>query len=269
MELFYQDIIMQNFWITIINQTKKRILPALCVVIIIAYLFSPLFKISEIWTNILLNIINLIVTIYVTKEISYRWRKTDNINNQKKIAKTAIRHIRTSLKNLISIIKIIDGKMNSTNNNVIVKELKEIRNYIAMMYSAISTSQNDFSELVNEEIQEQDTLEHEIEKILDNINSLKNELQEKEKKEKENIDIINDLKNKISKQEEEISSKAFHLPIINTYSSEWQLPFRSENNNLLENQYNLLENQYNLSKNNEIKAWHNFLLSTTNTDSKK
>jgi len=124
---------------------------------------------SNIWTNILFVVLNLLAAFYISRQVSMWGWLTENSANQKKIAKTAIRHNRGNLTSIVKLIKITKEKTELVDDPLIKQYLKEIKNHLEMIYNGIKNSEADFNEIVNEELKEQNSLEVEISELLEEI----------------------------------------------------------------------------------------------------
>ncbi|RAV27545.1 V-type ATP synthase subunit I domain-containing protein [Sinomicrobium soli] len=184
-------------------------------IIIISYtVFSSLPEKNNttIWVNILFVVLNLLAAFYISRQVALWGWQTDNAANQKRIAKTAIRHNRANLSSIIKLIKIVKEKTESVKDPLIFQYLKEIQNHLEILYNGIKNSEADFYEIVNEELQEQNVLEIEISEILEQKEVLKNELKSTKAEGERYKETIQTLKKAIREKEYEVLSKASELP---------------------------------------------------------
>jgi len=191
-------------------------LVGLAILIIVSYAFistqTDKYPIDSIWVNIIFIILNLLAAFYIARQVSLWGWKTENASNQKKIAKTAIRHNRSNLTSIVKLIKITKGKIEITDEPLTKQYLTEIRNHLEMIYNGIKNSEADFNEIVNEELEEQNTLEFEITELLDEIDDKNKELNQKNSQQKEDKEIIKELHQTIKEKEREIATKVSNLP---------------------------------------------------------
>lgn len=211
---------------------------AISILIIISYtVFSAYPEKAEnqnIWVNILFVVLNLLAAFYISRQVALWGWQTDNASNQKKIAKTAIRHNRGNLSSIIKLIKITKEKIELVKDPLIVQYLKEIKNHLEMIYNGIKNSEADFNEIVNEELKEQNLLEVDILGLLEEIEQKNNDLKTKESEQQSDKEMIKSLKNAIKVKENELGRKMSSLPF-------------GESSYLSGSTYNLLDNQINLS----------------------
>lgn len=77
----------------------------IAILIIFAYtVFSSSPEITEnknTWINILFIVLNLLTAFYISRQVALWLWKAENVSNQKKIAKTAIRHNRGNLTTIV------------------------------------------------------------------------------------------------------------------------------------------------------------------------
>lgn len=142
----------------------------LCIFVILIYLTyaSEILGGEEaktVITNIAFALMNVFASIFIAYKISIWGWNSENAKNQKKLAKTAIRHIRGYLTLILKIQKNTSEKI-SDNRAKDNRDLQELNNHLDILFSGIQSSENDFKELVNEEFQEQNTLENSISEIL-------------------------------------------------------------------------------------------------------
>lgn len=189
------------------------------ILIIVAYTFisiKPDKTISEnIWINILFIVLNLLAAFYISRQVALWGWQSQNSTNQKKIAKTAIRHNRANLVSLIKLMKITREKIDIVDDPLIKQYLKEIKNHLEMIYNGIKNSEADFNEIVNEELKEQNLLEFEISGLLDEIEEKSSELSEINNQSQEDQETIIGLKLEIKQKESELSRKVSNLPFGN------------------------------------------------------
>jgi hypothetical protein len=179
--------------------------------------FTSMGQVRGIATNTMFAIINLFATVYISKKISVWGWQTENIENQKKIAKTSIRHIRNYLTSILKLLKITNEKVEISKDELNKQFFKEIKNHLEILYSGVKQSESDFKEIVNEELQEQNLLETEISGILDTLQEKNEKLKELEQKTTDKTTEIESLRKEIKKLKEEVSSKSISLPFGNSF----------------------------------------------------
>ncbi len=163
-------------------------------------------------TNVLFTIINLLSAFYIARKVSMWGWITDTSNNQKKIAKTAIRHNRGNLASILKLIKITKDKIDKVDDKLTQQYLQEIENHLEMIYNGLRNSEADFKEIVNEEMKEQNALEVEISDLFNEIESKSNQLAELSKASNEKDGKITELKKQLREKETELNSKISSLP---------------------------------------------------------
>jgi hypothetical protein len=171
---------------------------------------------SNIWTNILFVVLNLLAAFYISRQVSMWGWLTENSANQKKIAKTAIRHNRGNLTSIVKLIKITKEKTELVDDPLIKQYLKEIKNHLEMIYNGIKNSEADFNEIVNEELKEQNSLEVEISELLEEIERKNYEVKEMESVQQSDKETIKKLRQTIREKENELSLKVSNLPFGST-----------------------------------------------------
>ena len=175
---------------------------------------------KSVWTNILFTIINLLAAFYIARKVSLWGWLTDMTNNQKKIAKTAIRHNRGNLASILKLIKITKEKVDKVEDELIKQYLKEIQNHLEMIYNGLQNSEADFREIVNEELKEQNTLEVEISDLFNEIEQKAKIISELSDTKEEKEGEIENLKKQLRDAEKELSTKISSLPFgANSFSS--------------------------------------------------
>tara|TARA_B100000787_G_C16161245_1_gene281494 strand:+ start:119 stop:910 length:792 start_codon:yes stop_codon:yes gene_type:complete len=193
---------------------------SISILIIVAYTVISIKQdktISEnIWVNVLFIVLNLLAAFYISRQVALWGWQTENSTNQKKIAKTAIRHNRGNLTSLVKLLKITKEKIEIVEEPLIKQYLKEIKNHLEMIFNGIKNSEADFNEIVNEELKEQNSLEVEISELLDEIEQKGTELKEINSQSQEDKETINNLKLKIKEKESQLSLKVSSLPFGNT-----------------------------------------------------
>jgi hypothetical protein len=211
---------------------------AISILIIISYtVFSANPDKAEnqnIWTNILFVVLNLLAAFYISRQTALWGWQTDNAANQKKIAKTAIRHNRGNLTSIVKLIKITREKIELVEEPLTVQYLKEIRNHLEMIYNGIKNSEADFNEIVNEELKEQNSLEVDILDLLEEIEHKNEDLKTKESEQQSDKETIKNLKRTIKNKENELGLKMSSLPFGST-------------SYLSGSTFNLLDNQNNIT----------------------
>lgn len=171
---------------------------------------------SNIWANILFVVLNLLAAFYISRQVSMWGWLTESSVNQKKIAKTAIRHNRGNLTSIVKLIKITKEKIELVDDPLIKQYLKEIKNHLEMIYNGIKNSEADFNEIVNEELKEQNSLEIEISELLEEIERKNNEVKEMESVQQSDKETIKKLRQTIREKENELSLKVSNLPFGST-----------------------------------------------------
>lgn len=150
------------------------ILVPLGILSIIFYVFFSsgvvLKDLSNPLCNVLLSIVNLIFTFYMTFKISYANLQKDYTTNQKKLAKTSIRHLRASQLELINLDKLIKEKAALSDNELIKQYLGDIGMHIKNIANRIILSEYDFKGIVGEELKEENDV---LSRILESISQLK------------------------------------------------------------------------------------------------
>lgn len=211
---------------------------AISILIIISYtVFSANPDKAEnqnIWTNILFVVLNLLAAFYISRQTSLWGWQTDNAANQKKIAKTAIRHNRGNLTSIVKLIKITKEKIDLVEEPLTVQYLKEIKNHLEMIYNGIKNSEADFNEIVNEELKEQNSLEVDILDLLAEIEQKNEDLKTKENEQQSDKEMIKNLRKTIKDKENELGLKMSSLPFGST-------------SYLSGSTFNLLDNQNNIT----------------------
>ena len=175
---------------------------------------------KNVWTNILFTIINMLAAFYIARKVSLWGWLTDMTNNQKKIAKTAIRHNRGNLASILKLIKITKDKVDKVDDELIKQYIKEIQNHLEMIYNGLQNSEADFREIVNEELKEQNALEIEISDLFNEIEQKTKIIRELSESHDEKEDEITALKKQLKKAEKELNTKISSLPFgLNSFSS--------------------------------------------------
>lgn len=193
---------------------------AISILIIISYtVFSAKPDKAEnqnIWVNILFVVLNLLAAFYISRQTALWGWQTDNAANQKKIAKTAIRHNRGNLTSIVKLIKITKEKIDLVEEPLTVQYLKEIKNHLEMIYNGIKNSEADFNEIVNEELKEQNSLEVDILDLLAEIEQKNEDLKTKENEQQSDKEMIKNLRKTIKDKENELGLKMSSLPFGST-----------------------------------------------------
>jgi hypothetical protein len=193
---------------------------AISILIIISYtVFSAKPDKAEnqnIWVNILFVALNLLAAFYISRQTALWGWQTDNAANQKKIAKTAIRHNRGNLTSIVKLIKITKEKIDLVEEPLTVQYLKEIKNHLEMIYNGIKNSEADFNEIVNEELKEQNSLEVDILDLLAEIEQKNEDLKTKENEQQSDKEMIKNLRKTIKDKENELGLKMSSLPFGST-----------------------------------------------------
>jgi len=195
---------------------------SISIVIVILYIFFSSSIVTQqelshtVVTNTLFSIINLLAAFHIARKVSLWGWKNETITTQKKLAKTAIRHNRGSLASILKLIKITREKIEIIQDDLTKQYVIEIKNHLEMIYNSLKNSEADFNEIVNEELKEENVLEIEISKILDDIQLKSNQLKELEENSAEKEDEIKDLKQQLQEKELELSTKVSSLPFGNT-----------------------------------------------------
>lgn len=188
----------------------------IAIMIIVAYTIISVqpqkTETNNLWVNILFIVLNLLAAFYISRQVALWGWQTDNAANQKKIAKTAIRHTRGNLTSIIKLIKITKEKIDLVEDPLTKQYLKEVKNHLEMIYNGIKNSEADFNEIVNEELKEQNLLEVEISELFAEIEQKSNDLKEKEGQQQADKETIKKLKQTIKEKESELSYKVSSLP---------------------------------------------------------
>jgi len=182
-------------------------------------------------TNVLFTVLNLLSAFYIARKVSLWGWQTDTTNNQKKIAKTAIRHNRGNLASILKLIKITKDKVSKVEDELTKQYIIEIQNHLEMIYNGLRNSEADFKEIVNEEMKEQNALEVEISELFNEIESKSKQLEKISKDVDEKDDKITELKKQLREKELELSTKVSSLPFGSTLSSGSTISFLDSSNN--------------------------------------
>ncbi|MCT4622954.1 MAG: hypothetical protein N4A46_04965 [Schleiferiaceae bacterium] len=167
---------------------------------------------KTVWTNVLFTIINLLSAFYIARKVSMWGWLTDTTNNQKKIAKTAIRHNRGNLASILKLIKITKEKIEKVDTQLTEQYLLEIQHHLEMIYNGLRNSEADFKEIVNEELKEQNAIEVEISELFTDIENKSNTIEELAKTTDKKEEQIVKLKQQLRDKENELSEKITSLP---------------------------------------------------------
>lgn len=195
----------------------------LCLLTIIAYVIysSQILQGKSIETviiNITFALLNIFATIYIASRVSLWGWNSDNVKNQKKLAKTAVRHIRGYLTQIIKIQRIISKKLEEDRDKD-KRDLKEINNHLEILFTGIKSSEADFKEIVNEELKEQDVVEKEIGKILEELEDKNNELENLKQDKDSSNKKVKELEKSVSKLESDLHRSKNKLLFDNPYLS--------------------------------------------------
>jgi len=206
---------------TFIDFLYKYVVLILCFVAIIIYLIysSEVLKTNEsetIIVNISLSLLNLFATIFIATRISMWGWQNENLKNQKKVAKTSIRHIRGYLTQILKIQRIILSKIEDK-DSLDKRDLEELYNHIDILYSGIHSSEIDFQELVSEELIEQNQAEIEVMKILTELSGTKKELKSLKENETDNQENIEKLLKKVKSLEHDLEIEKSKFNFSNPY----------------------------------------------------
>jgi len=163
-------------------------------------------------TNTLFTIINLFAAFYIARKVSLWGWQSNTTDNQKKIAKTAIRHNRGSLASILKLIKITRNKLDKVEDELTKQYIVEIKNHLEMIYNGLKNSEADFNEIVGEELKEQNILEVEISDLYNEIETKSNKLNEISSFANDKDEEIADLKEQLRQKENELSTKISRLP---------------------------------------------------------
>ena len=210
-------------------------------------------------SNVLFAILNMIVTIYTSFRISYFSFLRQNEENQKKVAKTSIRHIRNYLVQVHNLISIIEEKSSIVSDDLFKQHLLEIENHLKNIANGIKSSENDFKDIVNEEYKEENEI---IAMIMNNLS----ELQEKQKELKEiqdaheqsTLNKVNDIQKDIREVRVDLNKNISNLPFGYTGSIT-----SSNNENLDSYVYNYIINM------DKYKIFDKYWSENTNLTNKK
>ncbi len=145
--------------------------------------------------NVLFAVFNLITTGFISYKISYFISKSGNIEQQKKLAKTSIRHLRNSLTSLNNLDIIIEEMINNVTEKLYKQNFGEIKNHIKNIMKSISSFEYDFRDLVGDEIEKEKRLFSEIEKYKEKLEQIQKSQEQKNKlTDKEMVDLRNEMK---------------------------------------------------------------------------
>jgi len=167
---------------------------------------------NTVMINILFALINLGASIYIARKVSIWGWSEDNKANQKKIAKTAIRHNRSNLASLLRLAKITSERTEQCAEPLIRQYFIEINHHIETIFQGIRNSESDFNEIVNDELVEQGALEFEIVAIMKKIEEQNNTIQQLSGETLQKQEEINLLAKKLANTEEELNKKLLKLP---------------------------------------------------------
>jgi hypothetical protein len=195
---------------------------------------------KSVLTNILFTIINLLSAFYISRKVSLWGWQTETTTNQKRLAKTAIRHNNGNLASILKLIKITKENREKVENELSRQYMQEIQNHLEVLYNGLKNAEADFHEIVNEELKEQNVLEFEI-------SNLFNEIEVKTQKLLELTQISGDKDNEISSLKKQLMEK--ELELNNKVSS---LPFGSSSLNALTAYDYLRATRANVSTNNKL-----------------
>jgi hypothetical protein len=165
--------------------------------------------------NVVLTILNLIGSVIITWKIGKWGWASESYKNQKKVAKTAIRHISNYNSQLSQLMAIVVDAKIDTKDLLGKQRLKEIFNHLSIIKSGILATENDFRELVNEEIVEQNIREEEIKQLISKYSEKSDELKKARTKNEENHEIIKNLTDEKNKLRRELSRKVLPSSIGN------------------------------------------------------
>ena len=186
----------------------------LLVVVYVLFSSGAIFKdLSNPLSNVLFTILNLLATVYIAFKISYFSFLEQNLENQKKLAKTSVRHIRTYLANIQRLIMIVEGKYSNVTDDIYKQYFSEIQNHLENVKNGIISSESDFKDLVQQEYKEESEALSKISEDISKIHNMQLELKQvQEKQEKSTYDNVQKLKDDMSKVRTEINNNLNKLP---------------------------------------------------------
>jgi hypothetical protein len=138
----------------------------------------------------------------------------ETIKLQKATAKTAVRHLRTYSQNIYRLIEKVNDTIQLSHNKNHKSDLADIIFHLENIGKGINSSENDFQDILGEELKEENKI---VSELFSDTQKLKSKLIEIEKlrkdKEKVNKDKLASLSEEINLLRSKISSGYNKLPI--------------------------------------------------------
>lgn len=198
-------------------------------IIFVFFVLSILSNIVLFWTRPelmnfvvthLFQLFQLIFVIYFTVRITTFSLSDKTTENQKSIAKTAIRQIRNTQTMTENLKKIVSSKKDSFRENKMVVTLEEINNHLNSLSINLTVSESAFKDILGEEFKEEHLIWAQIKDSVGLLNEkAKEERNLRKKKEKEDKARLSELKNEIKELNNRISTDISSLPITGSISS--------------------------------------------------
>lgn len=192
-------------------------------IIFVFFVLSILSNIVLFWTRPelmnfvvthLFQLFHLIFAIYFTVRITTFSLSDKTIENQKTIAKTAIRQIRNTQTMTENLKEIVSSKKDSFRENKMVVTLEEINNHLNSLSINLTVSESAFKDILGEEFKEEHLIWAQINHRITLLNEKRKEENSlREKKEEEDKVHQSELQKEINELRNRISTDISSLPL--------------------------------------------------------
>lgn len=216
-----------------VNTNKKNKFLYFDGIIFVFFVLSILSNIVLFWTRPelmnfvvthLFQLFHLIFAIYFTVRITTFSLSDKTIENQKTIAKTAIRQIRNTQTMTENLKEIVSSKKDSFRENKVVVTLEEINNHLNSLSINLTVSESAFKDILGEEFKEEHLIWAQINQRINLLNEKRKEENSlREKKEEEDKVHQSELQKEINELRNRISTDISSLPITG-YTSGYTHP---------------------------------------------
>lgn len=212
-----------------VNTNKKNKFLYFDWIILVFFVLSILSNIVLFWTRPelmnfvvthLFQIFQLIFVIYFTVRITKFSLSDKTTENQKSIAKTAIRQIRNTQTMTENLKEIVNSKKDSFRENKMVVTLEEINNHLNSLSINLTVSESAFKDILGEEFKEEHLIWAQINQKINLLNEKRKEENSlRERKEEEDKVHQSELQKEINELRNRISTDISSLPITGYTSS--------------------------------------------------
>lgn len=190
------------------------VLMGLSIVVVIAYIVFEAGYIFSEHSNMLSKSLFAIINLAASFFLAYQASIVSVTQQNRKIAKMSIRHVREYIDSINRLIDLVEIKLNQASSKPAKQNLNEIKNHLFTVKGGIANSILDFRDIVNEEYVEETQQVGEIRSELDVILELEENLKQLQRDDlQKNKEKIESIQHELKLLKQNVREKISKLPI--------------------------------------------------------